>query len=264
MSERSAAVLSGLDGPVATIRFNRPSALNALDQDMAECFLAACRAIRAARGVRVVLIAGEGRAFMAGADLSRFQADPVAAAGTARALIEPLHEALAILCELGPPVVASLHGAVAGPGASVALACDLALAAHDVRFNLAHARIGASPDAGASWSLPRVVGLRKAMELMLLADTVDAAEALRLGMVHRVVPAFTLADQTAQLVWRLARGPTLAYGATKRLLRASCGRDLRTQMDAERDALCACAASADFAAGVEAFLGRRAAAFTAG
>lgn len=262
MNPTNASILLSLEGPVATICFNRPSALNALDQVMAGRFLAACQSIRAAHDVRVVVIKGEGRAFMAGGDLAGFHANISAAVQTANALIDPLHEALAILAELSQPVIASLHGAVAGAGVSVALACDLAIAADDVKFNLAYARIGTSPDAAGSWSLPRIVGLRKAMEMMLLADNFDGAEALRLGIINRIVPPSALSDQTRELAQRIAKGPTFAYGQTKRLLRSSFGHSQREQMDAERAAFCACASTGDFAEGLEAFFNKRKPEFT--
>ncbi len=250
-------ILLEQDGGIFRMRFNRPAVLNAINPQVAEAFLAACRTIAAAAGVRVVVLSGEGRAFMAGGDLACFHADHPRADETARAILTPLHEGLAILAELPQPVLASLHGAVAGAGVSLALASDLAIAADDARFTLAYSRIGASVDASASWSLPRAVGLRKAMEIAILAETFDAAEALRLGLVARVIPAEALAKETAALANRLAAGPTFAYGQIKRLLRASFDNGLRQQMAFEQEAFCACARTADFAEGVAAFMGRR-------
>jgi 2-(1,2-epoxy-1,2-dihydrophenyl)acetyl-CoA isomerase len=249
------------DGAVARIRFNRPAALNAIDRDMAQSLLEVSRSLLGADWLRAVVISGEGKAFMAGGDLVRFQADLEAAPRTAAEIIEPLHKALSILAALPQPVLGSLHGAVAGAGVSLALACDICIAADDTMFNLAYSRIGASPDGSASWSLPRIVGLRKALELVLLSDTVDAAEALRLGMVNRVVPRAALEKETAALATRLASGPTFAYGQSKQLLRGSLGRGLGQQLEAEQRAFCACAGSADFAEGLDAFFNKRAAAF---
>ncbi len=246
---------------VARIRFNRPAALNAIDQALADRFLAACRAIAARDDVRVVVIGGEGRGFMAGGDVARMRESLPAADAFVASLLASIHPALALLAELDAPVVASLHGAVAGAGAGIALAADLALAADDTRINLAYTGIGGTPDAACTWNLPRLVGLRKAMEIALLSDTVDAPEALRLGLVNRVVPAAALEAETMALATRLARGPTGAYGRVKRLLRASFGRDMRQQMDAERDAFCAAARSVDFAEGINAFAARRKPAF---
>ena len=250
-------VLLDRSGAVAVVRFNRPASLNAVDETTAGAFLDACRSIARSPEVRAVVLRGEGRAFSAGGDVARFRADLGTAAETADAIIRPLHEALALMAEMPQPVIAGLHGAVAGAGLSIALTCDLAIAADDTRFTLANARIGASLDGSSSWFLPRVVGLRKAMEIALLAETFDAAEAARLGLVNRVVPARDLVAETEALAERLAAGPTLAYGRIKRLLRDSFGRSLGEQLEAERAAFCASAATADFAEGVTAFFDKR-------
>lgn len=255
-------VLLDISGGIARLALNRPAVLNAVNIEMAEALLEACRQVAADDRVRAVVLCGAGKAFMAGGDLARFQQEPADAADSADRLIRPLNAAVEVLAGLRAPVIASLHGAVAGAGVSLALACDLAIAADNTRFNLAYARIGATPDVSASWQLPRVVGLRKAMEIALLAENIDAVEAQRLGLVNRVVLAAELEAQTAALAQRLASGPTLAYGATKRLLRESLGHSLREQMELERVAFCAITGSGDFAEGIGAFYGKRAAAFT--
>jgi 2-(1,2-epoxy-1,2-dihydrophenyl)acetyl-CoA isomerase len=247
-----------MDGGIATIRFNRPKVLNALDIPSAQEFLAACERISQSDGeVRVVVIRGTGRGFMAGGDLSMLQAE-----GGARALIEPMHRGLALLADQPAPVLASLNGAVAGAGLSLALGADLAIAADDAVFNLAYSKVGASCDLGGSWALPRVVGLRRAMEISLLSDPVEAAQALDWGLVNRVVPAADLDAQTLALAQRLAQGPTAAYGRMRQLMRTSFERSFTGQLDAERDAFLAGTTSADFREGVAAFLGRRQPAFT--
>lgn len=238
---------------VACIRFNRPDALNAINIDMARAFLDAVTTIAATPGVRAVLLCGQGRAFMAGGDLVELSQG----AATAARMIEPLHEGLLIMTALPVPVVASVQGAVAGAGLSMTLAADLAIAADDSTFNMAYAKVGASPDASGSWHLPRVVGLRKAMEIALLSDSFDAKEALRLSVVNRVVPAADLEAETDQLIRRLADGPTASFGRIKSLLRAAETRDLATQLDAERAAFEAGGATEDFHEGVTAFLKKR-------
>lgn len=258
MGETTAPVLLSRDGAVSTIRFNRPSVLNALDEPTAAAFRDACRAV-AEDGTRVLVIAGNGRGFMAGGDLARFRAD--GAADIARAIIEALHEGLMILDRLEAPVIASVHGPVAGAGMSVAMATDLCIAADDAKFTLAYARIGATPDGSSTYNLPRLVGLRRAMEIAMLADTIDAADALRLGLVNRVVPAAHLAEETAALAARLAAGPTRAYAGIRRLLRQSWTSGLESQLAAERDAFCASAGTEDFKEGIEAFFGKRRADF---
>ncbi|MES2258337.1 MAG: enoyl-CoA hydratase-related protein [Pseudomonadota bacterium] len=255
---KSAPLTLDLNGAIARIYFNRPEVLNAVNQEMSEAFLAAVKHIACSPGVRVISLRGQGRAFMAGGDLLPFQTDPVQ---TAVDLIAPMHEALEILASLKQPVLASLHGSVAGAGLSIALAADLAIAADDTTFSLAYSKLGASPDVGGTWHLPRIVGLRKAMELALLSGTFNADEALRLSIINRIVPAESLVEETERLLMRLAAGPTFAYGQIKGLLRGSLGRDLHSQLDAESAAFEACAATADFSEGISAFFHKRAANF---
>lgn len=254
-----ATVLHWREGAVAHIRFNRPKALNAIDSTMAQGFLRACQAIAADPAVRVLCLAGEGRAFMAGGDLVEMQADPV---GSSQELIAGMHGGIRLLAGLQAPVVAQVHGAVAGGGLGLMLACDLVVAAEGTRFSVAYPLIGASCDCSTSWGLPRAVGLRKAAELALLGDTIGADEALALGLVNRVVPQERLAAEADAIVQRLAAGPTQALGRLKKLLRSSLEHDLDTHLDAEAAGFAACAATADFREGVGAFLDKRAARFT--
>lgn len=250
-------VLLKVDGPIARIVFNRPKVLNALNVAAAEAFLAACKSVAADPGNRVVIIAGEGRAFMAGGDVSTFQGSAEEVRKRVPTIMEPLHEGLGILAGLPQPVIASLHGPVAGAGMSIALSTDLAIAADTAIFTLAYSKLGTSPDGSSSWSLPRLVGLRKAMEIALLSDVYDAPEALRLGLVNRLVPEADLASETEKLARRLADGPTFALGKAKSLLRGSLDNSLHDQMEAEAEAFGACIGTADFAEGVGAFLAKR-------
>lgn len=254
-------VLLEIDGPIARMRFNRPQVLNAISDEMVADLLAALRAVQDDPAVRVMVLSGAGRAFMAGGDVEVFHAAGARAPAVLERLITPFHEAIELMAKLPFPVVASLHGAVAGAGVSMALAADLAVAADDATFTLAYARIGASPDGSATWSLPRVVGLRKALEIALLADSFGADEALRLGLVNRVVPASDLVAATNELAGRLSRGPTRAYAGIRGLMRASFDNDLPTQMQAEAQGLIAAAATKDFAEGVAAFVQKRPAKF---
>ncbi len=246
------------EGGIVTLTFNRPAAMNALDVPTADAFLAACQALANDPLVRVVVLRGEGRAFGVGGDLAVLQHD---AANTAEALIGPLHEAVLLLAALNAPVIASLHGVVAGGSLSLSMACDLAIAAEGTRFNLAYANVAASCDVSGSWSLPRLVGLRQAMQIALLCDTFDATEALRLGLINRVVPAGQLHAETQALALRLAQGPTLAYGRLKRLMRQSFETDLSTQLDAERTNFKASTQTADFKEALDAFFTKRPAVF---
>ena len=261
------SALESTDSPLAVdrtgglvhLRLNRPEVLNALDVPLARALAQAASTLCADSEVRAVVLSGVGRAFCAGGDLAQMQAEPVP---VARELIEALHEAIERLSRLRAPVLASVHGVVAGAGVSLLLACDLAIAAEGTRFNLAYVNVGASCDGGSSWSLPRVVGLRKAFEIALLGESLDAAEALRLGLVNRVVPAAELEAQTQRLAQQLAGGPTRALGEMKQLLRNSQQTSLREQLDAEAAAFLRCAVTADFSVALDAFLARRPTRFT--
>lgn len=255
----AAPVLCSRDGGIARVLFNRPQQLNALDVPTAQAFLGICRALADDATVRAVVISGAGRGFGAGGDLAGFRGTDATEA--VQAVIEPMHEAVRLLAALNAPVIASLHGVVAGGSLSLAMACDLAIAAEGTKFNLAYINVAANCDVSGSWHLPRLVGLRNAMQIALLGETFLADEALRLGLVNRVVPANQLAAETDQLAYKLANGPTLAMGKMKRLLRASFNHDLATQLQAECEAFKASTRTADFAEALDAFFGKRAPVF---
>jgi 2-(1,2-epoxy-1,2-dihydrophenyl)acetyl-CoA isomerase len=172
-----------------------------------------------------------------------------------------LHAAMSRLMRLDAPVVAAVHGSAAGAGLSLAAAADLVLAGASSRFVMAYTAIGLTPDGSGTWSLPRLVGLRRALELTLTNRRLSAAEAVQEGLATRVVPDDALAGEALALARSLAAGPTGALGAAKRLLRESLGRDLEAQMALETQSLAAAAASADSAEGIAAFLGKRAPGF---
>jgi 2-(1,2-epoxy-1,2-dihydrophenyl)acetyl-CoA isomerase len=243
---------------VAVVSFNRPEVMNALDVPTAQAFLAACKSIAADKTTRAVIVRGEGRAFGVGGDLAALRSNP---GETAAALIDNMHEGIQILAALDAPVIASLHGMVVGGSMSLALCCDLAIAAQGTRFNLSYANVAASCDVSGSWSLPRLVGLRRAMQIALLSENLDTAEALSFGLINRVVPGDALVEETMAVAQRLANGPTLAYGKMKRLLRQSFDNDFHTQLGAERDAFKASVATEDFAEALSAFFAKRVPAF---
>lgn len=255
----TAPLLLESHGAIRHIRFNRPQALNAIDRSLASAFLDVCRQLADDPEVRVIVLSGNGRGFMAGGDIAQFRDEPASVPET---LIEPMNQALQLLSRLDAPVLASLHGPVAGAGMSLALACDLAIAADSTRFNFAYLNLGASCDVGASWHLPRLVGLRKALEIALLSQPIGAEEALGLGLVNRVVPAEELESATLALAERLAAAPPKAQGLLKRLLRYSLQNSLETQLQAEKAAFGQCLTSEDFKEAVNAFLEKRPAQFT--
>ncbi|PJI95374.1 enoyl-CoA hydratase [Acidovorax sp. 69] len=238
------------DGPIATLRFNRPDALNAIDVPLANAFLAAVQTIATDASVRAVVLCGNGKGFMAGGDLATLRADPVQGAID---ILTPLNAALLLLAQMNAPVIAQVHGVAAGAGLSLLLMADYVMMAEGTRLNLAYINLGTSCDVGASWALPRVVGLRKALEIALLGDAFTADDALRLGLANRVVPMADLQAATTALAQRLAAGPTLAYGAMKRLMRESMDHTLPEQLAAEKKAFVQCAGTEDFRTGVEAF-----------
>jgi 2-(1,2-epoxy-1,2-dihydrophenyl)acetyl-CoA isomerase len=252
--ELNTPVLHWREGGIGYLRFNRPRSLNAIDVPMAQAFASAIDRLAEDAALRVLVISAEGRAFQAGGDIAAMRADPVAVAPQ---LFGGMHAGLARLATMDAPVIASVHGAVAGGGFGLVLACDLVVAAEDTRFAIAYPAIGASADCGTTWALPRLVGLRQALQIALLAEPIDAATALRLGLVNEVVRAEQLAPRTQALADRLAAGPTRAYGRLKALLRSSSERSFMGQLEAEAQAFLACAGSADFAEGLSAFLEKR-------
>lgn len=242
------------EGAVAQLRFNRPQQLNAVNVPTAHAFLACCREIAASPDIRSVILSGAGDAFGAGGDLNELKDD---SAGAAPGLIGPVHEAVKLMARIDAPFIASVHGVVAGGSLSLAMACDLVVAAEGTKFNLAYVKIGATCDGSASWSLPRLVGTRNAMAIALLGDSFDAAEAHRLGMVNQVVPLAALASTSLGIAQRLASGPTLAIGRMKRMIRSSFEHDLDTQLDLEQQEFVANAHSDDFKGAIDAFLNKR-------
>lgn len=254
-----ASVQCWREGAVARLRFNRPHMLNAIDEAVAAAFLQACQQLSQTPGLRVVHVSGAGRAFMAGGDLAALQTDP---AGVAGQLIAGMHGGIRLLAELDAPVVAQVHGAVAGGGLGLMLACDLVWAAAGTRFAVAYPQIGASCDCSTSWGLPRVLGLRRATELALLGDTLDAEQARQWGLINRVCPAEHLTAEVDAVIARLAQGPTQALGRLKRLLRSASEHDLGQHLDAEAQGFLACTQTADLREGLAAFLGKRPPVFT--
>ena len=256
MSER---VTLARDGAVAFIEFRRPERHNALNAETAEAFLERCREVERDDGVRAVVLAGQGASFGVGGDLAELQAGGPRAA---RSIIAPLHEAVALLVGMDAPVIAKLRGIVAGGSMSLALGCDLAVASEQARFSFAYANAGTTADLGGSWYLPRIVGLRNAMQIALLDEPIDAPRALALGLVNKVVPEEQLDAEVNGLALRLASGPTKALGRMKRLLRLSGTNGLHGQLAVESATFIDCAGTNDFREAINAILGKRAPRFT--
>jgi 2-(1,2-epoxy-1,2-dihydrophenyl)acetyl-CoA isomerase len=255
-------ILLARDGSVVTLTLNRPESLNALDPAMMDALVAHTAALAADASLRCVVIRGAGKHFMAGGDIRHFAGQLELAPDERQRrftrMIERLHAAIEQLQRMPHPVLASVHGAVAGFGLSLLCACDLALAAEGSYFTAAYRQLGLTPDGGLSYALPRLVGSKKAMEILLLGERFGAEEALRLGLVNRVVPEAELERATAAMAAALAAGPVLPTRNGKRLLRQSLSQPLSVQLEAEAVSFGACAATGDFVEGVRAFLDKRA------
>ncbi|WZB70172.1 enoyl-CoA hydratase-related protein [Achromobacter xylosoxidans] len=208
------------------------------------------------------MLEGAGKAFVAGGDVARFADDFETATEVIDQLLDALHPAIETLANHDAPVLASVRGAVAGAGLSLLAGCDLVVATEDSRFLMAYDRVGAPPDCGGTWFLPRKIGVRNAAELMLLGQAWDAARALQAGLVNKVVAPSQLDEETNAWATRLAQRPTRALGAYKRLVAQAAHTPLNAHLEAERDAFKRATRSADFREGVTAFLQRREPVFT--
>jgi 2-(1,2-epoxy-1,2-dihydrophenyl)acetyl-CoA isomerase len=259
------AVLYASDAGIATITLNRPAALNALDEATIDGLKSATARAAADPGVRAVVITGAGDHFMAGGDLKWFReelaqhepGDRTAIEAHFARRIDDVHASTLAIRGMDKPVIAAVQGAVAGYGLSLMMACDFAIAADNAYFTLAYRHIGLSPDGGATWSLPRIVGLRKATEIALLGERFDAQAALDLGLVNRIVARDALAAESRAFAERFLSASRGAIARTKALLGASFDQALPTQLDAEKASFAACAAERDFAEGLAAFVEKR-------
>lgn len=256
------------DGAVATIVLDRPQAMNALDVATKDALVTALQRAAGDDTVRAVVLTGAGRAFCVGQDLREHasllaQATAAAEAGddsagfqlddTVRDHYNPI---VTLLATMDKPVVAAVNGVAAGAGAAFAFACDVRLVAASAGFNLAFSAIGLSCDSGSSWSLPRLVGLARAKELLFFPRTVGADEALSLGLATRVVPDDELPAAAAELAARLAAGPTRSYAAIRQALLFSQTHDLADSLANEAELMGSTGRTEDHAAAVQSFLAK--------
>ena len=254
------SILFAVDGSVATITLNRPEALNSFDRPMKRELLATLHRVERDPAVRAVILTGAGRAFSAGQDLREsFGGDDPTLADELRERYNPV---ILAIHELPKPTIAAVNGVAAGAGCSLALACDLRIAAEGASFVLAFGRVGLVPDSGATWFLPRLVGTARAAELALIGDSITADEAARIGLVNRVVPGDALAAESLKLARRLADASPLATRLTKRALAYSATASLAEALENEGILQGIAGRSGDHREGAAAFREKRPPRFT--
>jgi 2-(1,2-epoxy-1,2-dihydrophenyl)acetyl-CoA isomerase len=251
-------------GAAAKIELNRPERMNAWNAELGDRLRDAVQELAADPAVRAVLVTGAGRAFSSGADIRDEQPELTEDGhpDVYKALTTRYHPIITGIRDMPKPVIAAVHGAAAGIGLSLALACDLIVAAESAYFLLAFVNIGLVPDGGSSLLVPTRIGFTRAAELSLLGERLPSARALDWGLINRVVPDEELAGQAEELTWRMANGPTRSYAGAKRQLNAWLYGRIADQLELEAQIQREMAGSADFAEGVAAFAARRRPSFT--
>jgi 2-(1,2-epoxy-1,2-dihydrophenyl)acetyl-CoA isomerase len=256
--------VSLLDG-VATVELNRPEALNAWNGQFGLDLLSALRGLATDDAVRAVVLTGAGRAFSSGADLKDVgggETTPDGRPDVYRILTERYHPIMFAIREMPKPVVAAVNGAAVGIGCSLALCCDLIVAAESAYFLLAFVNIGLVPDGGSSLFVPSRIGMARASELAMLGERLGAAQALDWGLINRVFPDEYLAHEAAALATRLAAGPTRSYAGTKRQLNSWLYARMSEQLELEAQLQREMFESDDFLEGAMAFAQKRPARFS--
>ena len=244
-------------GAIAHITLHRPDAANGLDSRMASELKQAAQQCDADARIKVVILGAEGRFFCAGGDLREMLSHGDAIGDAAQALADDFHAAISVLAQMQAVLIIAVNGVAAGGGFSLSLIGDIVVAAESASFTMAYTRAGLCPDGASSYYLPRLVGLRRAQELMLTNRTLSAAEACEMGIVTRVVADAELQQVSEQLASELAGGARLSNAYVRKLLLASAGNDLDTQMQLEGQLLSRSAASPDGREGIQAFFDKR-------
>lgn len=259
MSEQR-PITTTVDGGVATITLSSPGNANSMTPEWGRCLRADVAELTASAGLKVVVLRAEGKAFCVGGDIRSF-----AEADDTRALLwslaADLHESILRLRALDAPLVASVQGVAAGAGLSLVLAADLAIAGRSAFFSTAYTAAGLSPDGGMSWTLPRIVGRRRAAELLLTNRRVRAEEAAEIGLVTETVDDDQLEARTAEVVAALAKGSPASFGATRRLLDSAATTTFEQQLSLEAATIARLGAAPGGQEGLNAFLEKRAAVF---
>ena len=256
-------LLFQVEGGVARLTLNRPQTLNSFTTAMHEEMRSVLREVRDQPAIRCLLITGSGRGFCAGQDLGdrtvSGQSGPADLGDSVERYYNPM---IRCIMTLPKPVICAVNGVAAGAGASLALACDIVLAARSASFVQVFCKIGLVPDSGGTWNLPRAVGLPRARGLALLGDKLSAEQAESWGMIWRCVDDDDLLPEALRLARYLATQPTRGLGETKRLLLESAGNSLHRQLELEMETMRALGRSVDYREGVAAFLEKRAPNFT--
>lgn len=252
-------VLLDVNDGVATITLNRPDAMNSLDIATKEALLAAVRNAAEDPAVRCVVLTGTGRAFCVGQDLKEHIR--LLETGSSDELFTTVERhynpTVTLLATMDKPVVAAVNGVAAGAGASLAFACDFRILADGAGFNLAFTGVALSCDTGISWTLPRLVGRARALELLYFPSTLSSEESLSAGLATKVVPADTLAEEVAGLARRLADGPTVAYGSIRRSVANAAGASFEEAVAFEKEMMTRTGATRDHQAAVAAFVAKQ-------
>jgi len=250
-------VLVAIERGIARVTLNRPDRLNALDHDLAVALATTFEGLERDPTLRTVTLMGAGRAFMAGGDIAVFKKAGNDAPEIIGGLIDLFHRIIRSIRRLNVAVVVGVHGAAAGGGVGLALACHFVIASEDAAFVPAYTKLGTNPDGGTTWTVTRLLGPQRALEWLMLGESTDARAAKEMGLVHRVVPKDALASEVDALARRIASGPVTAQASLKRLIDQALYTSLDVQLDAERAGFLRAAATADFREGVSAFLERR-------
>jgi 2-(1,2-epoxy-1,2-dihydrophenyl)acetyl-CoA isomerase len=243
---------------IATIALNRPDAMNGLDLATKQALLGAVRKAERDQDVRCVVLTGSGRAFCVGQDLKEHVSilESSDSDSLFRTVPEHYNPIVTAIATMPKPVVAAVNGVAAGAGASLAFACDFRVLAEQAGFNLAFAGVALSCDTGASWTLPRLVGRAKAMELLYFPRTIGSAEALELGLATRVVASEELEAEVTALARRLAEGPTVSYGAIRRSVEYSAGHGFEDSLEFEASMMALTGGTEDHRHAVTAFVNK--------
>ena len=250
-------ILFTQQGSIGTLTFNRPDVYNAMNPELILAMRDVTAEIMASKTLRAVILKGAGKAFLAGGDVGLFYRERDTIVETVKPLGDALHEGIKNIRNMPFPVIAPIQGACAGAGLSVAMAADFAIAAEGAQFNTAYTKIGLSPDGGSTFFLPRYVGMKRAIELTMLAEMFDAKAAADMGIINRVVAADQLEQEVAGLAERLSNGATQAFARAKKLINQSFVTPIDKQLDDEIAYFAECAKTSDFKEGVTAFVEKR-------